>query len=105
MLQLCKHRGNCSLHEASLCPGSVSPRRLTERRARPFPSKTVWLCGSARLKKLDIPIMQDELTAAVSRNTAGTMLKRMATRGLIELGYRAKIVCFPAALRAFVESG
>jgi len=27
----------------------------------------------------------------------------MADRGLIELGHRRKIVCFPAALRAFVE--
>jgi hypothetical protein len=31
------------------------------------------------------------------------MLKRLAARGLIELGHRANIVCFPATLRAFVE--
>jgi hypothetical protein len=35
--------------------------------------------------------------------TTGTMLKRLAARGLIELGHRANIVCFPATLRAFVE--
>jgi len=54
---------------------------------------------------MNVPIMQDELAAAanLSRNTAGALLKRMAGRGLIELGYRAKIVCHPFALRAFVE--
>ena len=52
-----------------------------------------------------VSITQDELAGAanLSRNSTGTMLKRLAARGLIELGHRANIVCFPATLRAFVE--
>ncbi|WP_294539173.1 Crp/Fnr family transcriptional regulator [uncultured Rhodoblastus sp.] len=63
--------------------------------------------GPKDSKPVDVPIMQDELAGAanLSRNSAGTMLKRMAARGLVELGHRGKIVCFPAALRAFVEQG
>jgi len=56
---------------------------------------------------IDVEVMQDELAGAtnLSRNSTGTMLKRLEKRGLIELGHRGKIVCFPAALRAFVEQG
>lgn len=63
--------------------------------------------GPKDVQPVDAPIMQDELAGAanLSRNSVGTMLKRMAARGLIELGHRGKIVCFPLALRAFVEQG
>jgi len=63
--------------------------------------------GPEDTQPADVPIMQDELAGAanLSRNSVGTMLKRMAARGLIELGHRRKIVCFPLALRAFVERG
>jgi len=63
--------------------------------------------GPEDSKPVDVPIMQDELAGAanLSRNSAGTMLKRMATRGLVELGHRGKIICFPTAMRAFVEQG
>lgn len=52
-------------------------------------------------------LTQDELAGAanMSRNSVGTMLKRLAARGLIELGYRTTIVVSPAGLRAFVEHG
>ena len=61
--------------------------------------------GPEDSKPVDVPITQDELAGAanLSRNSTGTMLKRLEKRGLIELGHRAKIVCFPAALRGFVE--
>jgi CRP-like cAMP-binding protein len=63
--------------------------------------------GPADMQPADAPIMQDELAGAanLSRNSVGTMLKRMAARGLVELGHRGKIVCYPLALRAFVEQG
>jgi CRP/FNR family cyclic AMP-dependent transcriptional regulator len=53
----------------------------------------------------EIPISQDELAAAanLSRNTTGDVLRKLAARGLIELGYRCMIVRAPTALRAFVE--
>jgi DNA-binding GntR family transcriptional regulator len=52
-------------------------------------------------------LTQDELAGAanMSRNSVGTMLKRLAARGLVELGYRSLTVVSPAALRAFVERG
>jgi CRP/FNR family transcriptional regulator, cyclic AMP receptor protein len=54
---------------------------------------------------VDVFITQEELAGAanLSRNSAGAILKRLSERGLVELGHRAKIVCFPTALRAFVE--
>jgi CRP-like cAMP-binding protein len=54
---------------------------------------------------VDVSITQEELAGAanLSRNSAGAILKRLSERGLVELGHRAKIVCFPTALRAFVE--
>jgi CRP-like cAMP-binding protein len=56
---------------------------------------------------VDALLTQDELAGAanMSRNSVGTMLKRLAARGLIELGYRTMIVMSPAALRSFVEHG
>ena len=55
----------------------------------------------------EVPLTQNELAGAanLSRNSVGTMLKRLAARGLVELGFRAIIVVSPAALRAFVEHG
>lgn len=55
----------------------------------------------------EAPLTQDELAGAanLSRNSVGTMLKRLVSRGLIELGYRTTIVVSPSALRAFVEHG
>jgi len=54
---------------------------------------------------VDVPLTQDEVAGAanLSRNSAGTMLRRLAARGLIDLGYRGIIVRAPAALRAFVD--
>jgi CRP/FNR family transcriptional regulator, cyclic AMP receptor protein len=54
---------------------------------------------------VEIPLSQDELADAanLSRNTTGEVLRKLATRGLIELGYRCIIVHAPTALRAFVE--
>jgi CRP-like cAMP-binding protein len=54
---------------------------------------------------VDVLITQDELAGAanLSRNSAGAILKRLAKLGLVEIGYRGKIVCYPPALRAFVE--
>ena len=69
------------------------------------------LCGHRFAAPTDIapvetPITQDDLAGAanVSRNTAGTALRKLAARGLIELGYRGIIVRSPAALRAIVDS-
>jgi CRP-like cAMP-binding protein len=55
---------------------------------------------------IDIPLTQDELAAAanLSRNTTGTVLRKLAARGLVELGYRGMVVRAPSALRAFVDS-
>jgi CRP/FNR family transcriptional regulator, cyclic AMP receptor protein len=55
----------------------------------------------------EAPVTQDELAGAanLSRNSVGAMLKRMAARGLIRLGYRGVIILAPPALRAFVETG
>jgi CRP-like cAMP-binding protein len=61
--------------------------------------------GPEDSKPAEAPITQEELAGAsnLSRNSTGTILSRLAARGLIELGHRGKIVCYPAALRAFVE--
>lgn len=67
----------------------LSGRRFTEQEDAP----------------VEIPLSQDELAAAanLSRNTTGEVLRKLAARGLIELGYRCMIVRAPKALRAFVE--
>ncbi len=56
---------------------------------------------------VEVPVTQAELAGAanLSRNSVGTMLSRLARRGLIELGYRVTTVASPAALRAFVDQG
>ena len=55
----------------------------------------------------EFAITQVELAGAanLSRNSVGAILKRLAARGLIELGYRGITLMKPAALRAVVESG
>ena len=61
--------------------------------------------GSADDEPVEVPITQDELAGAanLSRNSVGTMLQRLAKRGLIERGYRGIEIRAPAALRDFVE--
>jgi CRP/FNR family cyclic AMP-dependent transcriptional regulator len=56
---------------------------------------------------VEVPLTQNELAGAanLSRNSVGTLLQRLATRGLVEVGYRTMIVRVPAALRAFVDHG
>ena len=54
---------------------------------------------------IEFAITQVELAGAanLSRNSVGAILKRLAARGLIELGYRGITVLKPAALRELVE--
>ncbi len=56
---------------------------------------------------VEVSLTQTELAGAanLSRNSLGTMLQRLAERGLIEQGYWALIVRAPKALRAFVDEG
>ena len=56
---------------------------------------------------IEVPVTQSELAGAanLSRNSAGTIVKKLKARGLIALGYRGMTVRAPAALRAFVEEG
>ncbi len=54
---------------------------------------------------VEVPVTQTELAGAanLSRNSVGTMLSRLARRGLIGIGYRGATILSPAALRAFVD--
>ena len=56
---------------------------------------------------VEVPVTQDDLAGAanLSRNSVGTMLKKMKARGLVEPGYRGMTICSPKALRAFVDQG
>ena len=56
---------------------------------------------------IEVPLTHDELAGAanLSRNSVGTILRRLANRGLIELGYRAVTLRASTALRALVEEG
>jgi CRP/FNR family cyclic AMP-dependent transcriptional regulator len=56
---------------------------------------------------IEILVTQDGLAAAanLSRNTTGTVLRKLAASGLIEIGYRGIIVIEPTAMRAFVDEG
>jgi hypothetical protein len=56
-------------------------------------------------KPVQVPLTQSELAGAanLSRNSVGTMVKRLVARGLIEQGRQGIVVCAPMALRAFVE--
>lgn len=54
---------------------------------------------------IEVPVTQTELAGAanLSRNSVGTMLSRLAKRGLVDLGYRGVTIVAPAALRAFID--
>ena len=56
---------------------------------------------------VEVAVTQDELAGAanLSRNSVGTMLRRLAARGLVEPGYRGMTIRAPQALRAFVDGG
>ena len=56
---------------------------------------------------VEIAITQEMLAAAagLSRNSTGTALRKLMSRGLVEPGYGGITVWAPAALRAFVELG
>ncbi len=62
--------------------------------------------GSSDSAPVEIPMTHDELAAAsnLSRNTAGETLRKLAARGLIDLGYRGVVVRSPKRLRAFVDA-
>ncbi len=62
--------------------------------------------GARDRRPAESAITQVELAGAanLSRNTVGAIMKRLASRGLIEVGYRGVTVLKPAALRAFVDS-
>ena len=61
--------------------------------------------GPEDCPRVEVSLTQDELASAanLSRNSTGTMLRKLATRGLIKLGYRGVTVSEPTALRAFVD--
>jgi CRP/FNR family transcriptional regulator, cyclic AMP receptor protein len=54
---------------------------------------------------VEVPVTQLELADAanLSRNSVGTMLRRLAARGFVEVGYGTMIARAPAALRAFID--
>jgi CRP/FNR family transcriptional regulator, cyclic AMP receptor protein len=56
---------------------------------------------------VEVPVTQDDLAGAtnLSRNSVGTMLKKLKARGLVEPGYRGMTICLPKALRAFLDQG
>lgn len=55
----------------------------------------------------DLSVTHDELAGAanLSRNSIGTMLRRLAARGMIERGYRGIKLRAPAAMRDFIDQG
>ena len=61
---------------------------------------------SAPVEGLSAEVSQAELAAMahLSRNAAGAVLRRLADRRLIELGYRAIAVRSPDRLRAMVDA-
>ncbi|MBS0558805.1 MAG: Crp/Fnr family transcriptional regulator [Proteobacteria bacterium] len=63
--------------------------------------------GSDDLERHPVPLSQDELAAAanMSRNTAGTALRKLKAGGMVEIGYRGVVVRDPVALRRFVDAG
>jgi len=56
---------------------------------------------------VEVPVTQDELAACanVSVNTARAVLRKLAARDLIDLGYRVITLRAPGALRAYVDEG
>jgi CRP-like cAMP-binding protein len=63
------------------------------------------LAAQDDVKPVEVALTQDELAGAanLSRNSVGTMLRRLAARRLVEVGYRGLVVINPAAMRAFVD--
>jgi CRP/FNR family transcriptional regulator, cyclic AMP receptor protein len=63
--------------------------------------------GPQDVTPVEVPLTQNELAGAanLSRNSVGTMLRRPATRGFVEVGYGTMTVRTPAALRAFDDQG
>jgi CRP-like cAMP-binding protein len=63
--------------------------------------------GPRDVNPAEVPLTQNELAGAanLSRNSVGTLLQRLATRGFVEVGCGAMIVRTPAALRNFVDRG
>jgi CRP/FNR family transcriptional regulator, cyclic AMP receptor protein len=61
--------------------------------------------GPQDVTAVEVPLMQNELAGAanLSRNSVGTMLQRLASRGFVEVGYKTMTVRAPAALRTFVD--
>jgi CRP-like cAMP-binding protein len=59
------------------------------------------------ISPVEVPLTQNELAGAanLSRNSVGTLLQRLATRGFVEVGYGTVRVRSPAALRNFVDRG
>lgn len=55
---------------------------------------------------VEAPVTQDELAAManLSRNSVGTVLRALASDGLLEIGYGAITVSDPAALRTLVDA-
>jgi len=62
-------------------------------------------CRGAATAPVMVPVTQAELAAAanLSRNSAGTILRGWAARGLIETGYGGITISDPAGLRAVME--
>ena len=54
---------------------------------------------------VEVPVTQGELAAAanLSRNSVGMILRRLAARGLVEIGYAGVILPAPARLRAMLD--
>jgi CRP/FNR family cyclic AMP-dependent transcriptional regulator len=65
------------------------------------------LADRTDVEPVEVALTQTELAGAanLSRNSIGTMLRRLVGRGLVELGYRGLIILNPAEMRAFVDSG
>jgi CRP/FNR family cyclic AMP-dependent transcriptional regulator len=63
--------------------------------------------GPQDVTAVEVPLTQNELAGAanLSRNSVGTMLQRLATRGFVEVGYGTMTVRTPTAMRAFVDQG
>jgi CRP-like cAMP-binding protein len=61
--------------------------------------------GPADAGEIEVPVTQDELAAAanLSRNSAGTILRRLSDRGLVRTAYRTITVTAPDRLRALIE--
>lgn len=61
--------------------------------------------GPADAGPIDVPVTRDELAASanLSRNSAGTVVRKLAAMGFVETEYGRIVVTKPASLRAFVN--